>query len=138
MTTMDEPNAASVALIENGRVLLIQRAFEPLASLWTLPGGRREPGETIEATAIRELREELALTVDGLEPVMQLGVVGKFRLQVFYARRFAGVIAPSPEVANHRWSTPAELAALPTTPQLAEVVARAFAIAGLGDSNFLG
>ena len=138
---MDEPNAASVALIETGRVLLIERAFEPLAGLWTLPGGRREPGESIEETAIRELREELGLEVSVLRPVMQLGVVGRFRLQVFHAARFVGTIRPSAEVADYRWTAPAGLAALSTTPQLAEVVAAAMALAGdagLGDSPFLG
>ena len=50
-------NAASVALIRKTQLLLIQRARAPMEGLWTLPGGRLEPGETIEACAQREVLE---------------------------------------------------------------------------------
>ena len=35
--------------------------------LWTLPGGRQEPGETLEATTRREFREETSLDVETCE-----------------------------------------------------------------------
>lgn len=125
-----EPNAASVAVVRGGEVLLIQRAFAPLAGLWTLPGGRREPGETIEATALRELAEELALRIERLRPVLQMGVAGRFRLQVFATRGFAGEVAPSAEIAGWRWVRPEAIGELPTTPDLDRVLARAFAVLG--------
>lgn len=128
----DDADAASVALVVDGRVLLIQRAFEPLKGLWTLPGGRREPGEAIEATAIREIGEELGLRVAGLMPVTTLGVADRFLLQVFATRAFAGVIVPSPEIADHRWVAPHELGDLATTPGLAAVLAQAMARLGSG------
>ncbi|MDR3475302.1 MAG: NUDIX domain-containing protein [Devosia sp.] len=122
-----EANAASVALLDRGKVLLIQRAFEPYAGLWTLPGGRREPGETIENTAIREIREELGLEIFALRPVMAMRLNTGFVLQVFATESFEGQIAPSPEVTDHRWLRPDDSAALPTTPGLDEVLERAFA-----------
>ena len=120
-----EPNAASAALIDRGRVLLIQRAFEPFAGLWTLPGGRREPGETIEATAIREVREELGLAVFGLRPVLLMPVGAGFRLQVFATEAFEGEILPSAEITDHRWIAPRLLSGVKTTPGLGEVLVRA-------------
>ena len=123
-----EPNAASVALVRRGEVLLIQRAFAPLAGLWTLPGGRREPGETIEATAVRELAEELALRIERLRPVLLMGVAGRFRLQVFATRAFAGEVTPSGEIAGWRWVRPEAIGGFPTTPELDRVLARAFAV----------
>ena len=123
-----EPNAASVALIDRGKVLLIQRAFEPYASLWTLPGGRREPGEAIEATAIREIGEELGLAIFAPRPVMAMRLSTGFVLQVFATEAFEGRIVPSAEIADHRWLNPHDCASLPTTPRLDEVLERAFAL----------
>jgi 8-oxo-dGTP diphosphatase len=55
----------AAALIDaDGRVLLAQRpAGKSMAGLWEFPGGKVEAGETPEAALIRELREELSVTV---------------------------------------------------------------------------
>src|ERR1700689_2893641 len=48
---------------ESGRMLLILRGHEPGKGLWSVPGGRIEPGETDEQAVIREVREETGLEV---------------------------------------------------------------------------
>jgi 8-oxo-dGTP pyrophosphatase MutT (NUDIX family) len=60
---------ASVALCvmpaDDGDVLLITRRAPGLrahAGQWALPGGKRDPGETVEAAALRELQEETGVT----------------------------------------------------------------------------
>jgi 8-oxo-dGTP diphosphatase len=46
------------------RVLLAQRPpGKSLAGLWEFPGGKVEPGERPEITLIRELKEEIGITV---------------------------------------------------------------------------
>ena len=46
------------------RVLIAQRPEgKALAGLWEFPGGKIEPGERPEATLIRELREEIGISV---------------------------------------------------------------------------
>ena len=46
------------------RVLIAQRPEgKSLAGLWEFPGGKVEPGERPEITLIRELREEIGITV---------------------------------------------------------------------------
>jgi len=52
-----------------GRLLLIRRGHAPSQGLWSLPGGRVEPGETNEQAVEREVREETGLTVRAGAPV---------------------------------------------------------------------
>jgi ADP-ribose pyrophosphatase YjhB (NUDIX family) len=52
-----------------GRLLLIRRGREPSRGLWSVPGGRVEPGETNEQAVEREVREETGLTVRAGAPV---------------------------------------------------------------------
>lgn len=128
--TDDLPNAASVAIVREGKVLLIKRAYAPYQHLWTLPGGRMEAGETIEQCAIREIAEEVSLVIRNPRPVMvqALGRDGTFRLAVFATRDFTGQVRASDEVADHKWLDPAALIALRTTSRLDDVLARAFAV----------
>jgi 8-oxo-dGTP diphosphatase len=53
------------ALVDvDNRVLIAQRPpGKALAGLWEFPGGKLEPGERPEATLIRELHEEIGITV---------------------------------------------------------------------------
>jgi ADP-ribose pyrophosphatase YjhB (NUDIX family) len=112
-------------VIDGDRVLLIKRGREPNIGLWTLPGGRIEPGETPKECARRELREELGVTVGPLSPVATVAAAG-YRLAVFAAQGFSGQITPSSEVAQFRWATHAQAALLPTTSGLDEVLAQAW------------
>ncbi len=64
---------AAVIRREDGRILIAQRPLDGmLGGLWEFPGGKREPGETLEDCLRREIREELAVTID-VGP--QIGVV---------------------------------------------------------------
>ena len=128
------PNAASVAIVREGKVLLIKRAFAPYQHLWTLPGGRIEPGETIEQCAIREIREEVSLTIRNPRPVMvqALGKDQAFLLAVFATRDFSGQLRASDEVSDHQWVDPSAIIALRTTSRLDDVLARAFAVLSQG------
>ena len=56
-------------VLRPGAALLIRRAHAPSAGQWSIPGGGQELGETAEAAARRELREETGLTVGGLHLV---------------------------------------------------------------------
>jgi 8-oxo-dGTP diphosphatase len=47
----------------DNKILLIKRNTHPFVGFWALPGGRMDPGETIEQTVVREVKEETGLDV---------------------------------------------------------------------------
>ncbi|NKB43313.1 MAG: NUDIX domain-containing protein [Alphaproteobacteria bacterium] len=57
-----------VVINKDEQVLLIRRGQEPNKGLWTIPGGRQEPGETLFETAHREILEETGVSIS--EPVL--------------------------------------------------------------------
>lgn len=63
--------AAGVILGSDARVLLALRpVHKHQGGLWEFPGGKVEPGESVEAALARELHEELALEVLDCEPLL--------------------------------------------------------------------
>lgn len=106
---------AACALIDpDGRILLAQRpAGRPMAGLWEFPGGKIEAGERPEETLIRELKEELGITVN--EPCLapltfaSHGYPDFHLLMPLYAcRRWEG-IATAREGQNLAWVRPQRL-----------------------------
>ncbi|WP_209944901.1 NUDIX hydrolase [Rhizobium halophytocola] len=62
MATVPVPKLAASAIVEwQGRFLLVKRRNPPAADLYAFPGGRAEPDEALEQTALRELQEETGL-----------------------------------------------------------------------------
>jgi mutator protein MutT len=60
------PTPIAIAVVEHEDQFLVGQRPEgvPLAGYWEFPGGKIEPGETPEAAAVRECREETGLTVE--------------------------------------------------------------------------
>ncbi|MFB6194139.1 MAG: NUDIX hydrolase [Halobaculum sp.] len=73
-----EPGPATA---EDARLLF---GYEREEDRWDVPGGGREPGETPEATAHRELAEEVGIAVD------LTGVVRAMRFRFTHADRTVG------------------------------------------------
>ena len=57
--------SCAIILHQSGKILVTQRsASMPLPLKWEFPGGKVEQGETPEASLIREIKEELDLTIE--------------------------------------------------------------------------
>jgi A/G-specific adenine glycosylase len=105
-----------VVLDGAGRVLIDQRLEEGLlGGLWEFPGGKQEEGEAITATIARELAEELAITVEVGEELIQLEHAyshKRLRFVVHLCRWLEG--EPQPLACQQvRWVDPADLDAFP-------------------------
>ncbi|MDP1693234.1 MAG: NUDIX domain-containing protein [Burkholderiaceae bacterium] len=61
--------AVGVLIDPDGRFLITSRpAGKVYAGHWEFPGGKIEPGESIEAALQRELHEELGITIGAAQP----------------------------------------------------------------------
>jgi ADP-ribose pyrophosphatase YjhB (NUDIX family) len=130
--------AASVAVLRDGCVLLASRGKAPMEGLYSLPGGQVEPGETLGEAALRELREEVGVEARLIGFIAPVELIdrddqGRVRYHVVIAAHAAHWVAgeprTGPEARDVRWVGPSEVAALPTTPGLTTILARAFALA---------
>src|SRR6185503_19941139 len=106
---------AACALVDvDGRVLIAQRPQgKPMAGLWEFPGGKVEDGERPEDTLMRELREELAITVSEacLAPLAFAShTYPDFHLlmPLYVCRRWDGTVTPA-EGQQLAWVKPNRL-----------------------------
>jgi 8-oxo-dGTP diphosphatase len=121
------PCVGAIVKDERGRLLLIKRGHEPGAGLWSLPGGRIEPGETDAEALVREMREETGLTVEAgplLGSVRRPGLNGTvIDIRDYAATITGGTLRAGDDAADARWVRPEEMSALPLTEGLAEILA---------------
>lgn len=106
-----------------GRVLLVQRANEPSRGLWSIPGGRIEPGESARAAAAREVREETGLEIEVGELLMTVEL-GPYVVEDFAATVTGGTLRAGDDALDARWCTLAELRELALSPGLLDELAR--------------
>jgi 8-oxo-dGTP diphosphatase len=105
---------AAAVVWRDGRVLLTRRPpGGPLGLKWEFPGGKLEPGETVEQALARELREELGV---GAVPRGTLAVetheyAHGLSIELHFVACELGSLdfRPGPEVHEVRWDRPSEV-----------------------------
>jgi ADP-ribose pyrophosphatase YjhB (NUDIX family) len=123
--------AGGVALDDAGRLLVVLRSNEPNPGLWSVPGGRVEPGETPAAAAVREVAEETGLVVEA-GPLLGVlhweshradGVPVVLEIHDHAVTVVGGELGAGDDAADARWMSAAELASARLTPLLLETLA---------------
>ena len=120
---------AACALVDpDGRVLVTRRPpGKDMAGLWEFPGGKVEPGETPEATLVRELREELGIDTRSacLAPLTFAShAYDSFHLlmPLYVCRTWEGIVQPL-EGQGLKWLRPRDLRGLEMPPADAPLIA---------------
>ena len=123
---MEELIKAVAAVIERDGKFLITLRMEhsPMGHCWEFPGGKIEPGESIEECAVRECQEEIGVRV---EPLRRLKSVrynyphGKILLHFVLCRLVVGEPKPI-ECREARWIEPRQFPDFEFPPADIEVI----------------
>lgn len=121
--------------------LLVQRASPPSQGIWSIPGGGVELGEGLTQACAREVAEETGLTVEVgplVEVVERVLRDGEGRVEYHYVLMEYLCRAPldppraGDDARAARWTPLEDLDQAGLTPDTAQVVRKAAAMAGLG------
>ena len=121
-------------ILEEGRVLVIKRAAEPLKGRWSIPGGAVEVGETLREAVVREVREETGLIVQALEVLEVFDNILRDELNRpqyhyvlidFLCRRTGGELQAGSDVSEACWVSPHELPGLQLTTNTEKLIHKA-------------
>ena len=107
---------AAILRDARGRILLTRRTDgRDLAGLWEFPGGKVEPGESVEQALRRELVEELGIEIGAVEPMIAVPHAyphKRILLDVQHVAAFSGR-ARGLEAQALAWVEPSRLARYP-------------------------
>jgi len=125
-------------VVDDGKVLLVRRRYEPLKGHWSLPGGMVEIGETLEAALTRELLEETGLAVD-VGPVIEVfdritpdedhRIRYHFVLIDYLCWTGGGALRAGSDVDAAIWADPDNLAEYSLTDKATSVIRRGMRLA---------
>ncbi len=110
--------AVGAVVFNDKRVLLVRRGQPPSEDLWAIPGGKVGLGETLQAAAEREIREETGVSIRALEPVytfdhIERDETGRIRFHYVIvdmrAEYLSGAIRTGGDAREAKWVSPDEI-----------------------------
>jgi 8-oxo-dGTP diphosphatase len=116
------------------RLLVVRRANDPGRGLWSLPGGRVEPGEDDPTAVAREVAEETGLEVEVGRFVGEVERDGPndqlYVIRDYQAEPVGGVLTAGDDASDARFVNRDEFDNLPTATLLASTLAQWNALPG--------
>jgi 8-oxo-dGTP diphosphatase len=126
---MDIPCVGAIIHDAEGRLVVVRRGRPPSKGLWSIPGGRVEPGESDQDAVRREVREETGLQVDVLDAagsvVLAASAGDRYLVTDYLAAVIPGAstdVVAGDDADEARWVSESEFLALDTTPGLARAL----------------
>jgi len=121
------PCVGALAYDADDRLLLIRRGNDPGRGLWSVPGGRVEPGESDAEAVVREMAEETGLVV---EPGTLVGTVrrGPYLIADYRCAVVGGTLRAGDDAIELAWypldALPDDLAFASHRQALTELIER--------------
>lgn len=135
---------SGIAFNAKNEVLLIKRNQAPASGLWSIPGGKLEPGECLASACRREFLEETAVHVEvgHIVAVVERKLEGFHYVIIdFFVRLIdeqnAAPVAQS-DVADAKWVSLAELDNYPLVDGLKAIILRTFSNLTIGNTQLTG
>ena len=123
-------------ILDEDRIVLVERGHEPLRGYWALPGGGLEVGETLDNAIRREVLEETGLII---EPILVVEIFerllydaeGKveyhYVLVDYLCRVTGGTLRAGDDAGKAAWFSRADLSTILLTEGTLPVIEKAFA-----------
>jgi 8-oxo-dGTP diphosphatase len=126
-TSAERVPCVGAVVVHLGRLLVVRRGHDPGKGLWSVPGGRVEPGESLAQACAREVLEETGLTVTVGQVVGRLERPSPSGSTYVIDDLVCTVAGGTDLVAGDDadeavWASRAELEAMPLTPSLLETL----------------
>ena len=117
--------AVGAVVFKDDAVLLVKRGKAPACGMWAIPGGSVRLGETLQAAAEREIREETSVVIRAGEPILVFDTIqrdDRGGIQFHYviidlvAEYISGEPRAADDAADARWVRAEELKGLTVNP----------------------
>lgn len=108
---------ADTVIVQDGKVLLVQQRKAVAYGLWSYPGGRVEPDETPAQAVVREVQEELGVTLTSPELFKIYSVAntqGEVEINTFTGQITGVITLNDDELLAYGWFSVEELKTMPS------------------------